>query len=194
MSLLSRLHILPDTVARSPGHIAEHFATPMAAFAATEHLLRPLPEPLRQRWLTAPEGHIVLNPTVHAFVAGPNHFRGRALTDVAWLTLRCLVDDTISFLTPAGQLIHHLILDRYQLRREPASAVWVSFWGGLQSCHRAGYASTQEAREDIDLYLAEGIARWLADRRGLNMQDPRLEKLLAATLFEATFYEQLRRG
>jgi hypothetical protein len=182
---------LPDTLAHSPGRITEHFATPMAALAATERLLSPLPEPLRLRWLAAPDGHIVLNPSIHTFSPGPNQVYKRTLQNVAWVRASDLVDDPVAFLAPAGQLIHHLILDRWQLQRLPASAVWAQFWGGVQSCHRAGYAGTVEARADAGLYLAEGIARWLADRRAFNLHDPRLEKLLAATIFDASFYKNL---
>lgn len=191
MSLLSHLHILPDTLTHSPGHIAEHFATPMAALNGVERLLRPLPEPLRQRWLAAPDGHVVVNTSLHAFVAGPNQVFKRTLQDVAWARADFLVDDPAAFLTPIGHLIHHLILDLWQLQRQPASAAWAQFWGGVLSCHRAGYARTPEARANAGLYLAEGIACWLVDRRSLNLQDPRLEKLLTATLFDAHFYENL---
>ena len=56
------------------------------------------------------------------------------------------------------------------------------------SCFRGGYGRSQAARTDVTAYLAEGIAAYLADRSGLNVSDPRLEKLLAATVFNPAMY------
>lgn len=193
MSLLPHLHILPDALAQSPGYVAEHYPTPMAALRATERLLSPLPEPLRRGWLAGSDGHVVINISQHAFIPGPNQAHKRLLEDVAWVQASRLVTDPAGFLTPVGHLIHHLILDRWHLPRETNPAIWEEFWGGLTSCQRAGYAASHEASEDISLYLAVGIARWLADRRELNLHDPRLEKLLAVTVFEAAFYRNLAR-
>lgn len=192
LSLHPRIHILPTTLAQSPGSVAAAFPLPSRLLAATEQLLAPLPAPLIDGWLAGEGGHIVIDADAHTFIPGPNQVHKRTLQDVAWVRASDLLDDPAAFLAPAGQLIHHLILDRWQLRRPPASTAWEQFWAGVLSCHRAGYAGTPEARADAGLYLAEGIARWLVDRRSLNAQDPRLEKLLAATLFDAHFYQQLR--
>ncbi len=188
-----RLHILPDALARSPGHIAERLPPPAAALFAAARLLQPLPPPLLDSWLAAEDGHIVIGPLTHGFSPGPNAFRDRMLDDIAWLRLAYLVDDPITFLAPAGQLIHFLILNRFRPDIEPTPIVWRQFQSGLQSCFHAGYGRSIGAQQDADLYLGEGIAWYLADRRGLNLADPRLEKLLTATLFDASFYLYLGR-
>ncbi len=190
-SLYSRIHILPATLAQSPGSVSAALPLPTRLMAATEGLLAPLPAPLIDRWLAAESGHIVIDAYAHNFIAGPNQVHKRVLQDVAWVRASILVEDAATFLIPAGQLILHLIRDRWRLEQQPAPAAWVQFWSGVLSCHRAGYAATPEARANAGLYLAEGIARWLVDRRSLNLEDPRLEKLLAATLFDAHFYRKL---
>jgi len=65
---------------------------------------------------------------------------------------------------------------------------WSQFESGVQSCFRAGYGLSPAARSDPKAYLIEGVAHFLADRRSLNLNDPRLEKLLAATLFNQASY------
>lgn len=190
-SLYPRIHILPDTLAHSPASVIAAFPLPTRLLAATRQMLAPLPAPLVEAWLRDESGHIVIGSATHAFIPGPNTVFKRQLGDVAWVQASRLVEDAAGFLIPAGRLIHCLILNRWRLPRQPNPAVWEQFWAGLVSCHRAGYAASQEALADIDLYLAEGIARWLADRRRLNLHDPRLEKLLAATLFDASFYKHL---
>lgn len=190
-SPFTRIHILPDTLAHSPASVMAAYPLPTRLLAATQRLLAPLPAPLIEAWLRLQNGHIIIGPSQHVFIAGPNPAYSRILEDVAWVQASRLVEDTAAFLIPIGQLLHHLILDRWQLRRPPHPAIWAQFWGGVASCHRAGYAASPEALADIDLYLAEGIARWLADRSSLNLQDPRFEKLLAATLFETQFYRGL---
>lgn len=190
-SLYPRIHILPDTLAHSPTSVIAAFPLPTRLLAATQQMLAPLPAPLVEAWLRDESGHIVIGAATHAFIPGPSTVFQRQLEDVAWVQASRLVEDTAGFLVPAGRLIHSLILNRWRLPRQPSPAVWEQFWAGLTSCHRAGYAASQEALDDVDLYLAEGIARWLADRRGLNLEDPRLEKLLAAAFFNADFYRNL---
>ena len=185
--LYPRIHILPGALARSPGHVAEHFANPARALSGVLAQLQELPEPLVKRWLSAPQGHIVLNSQQHGFIPDDNAFRNRALVDVAWLKL-AFVADEVRFLTPAGYLIARITGWEQATEIEPALKGWKQFESGVQSCFRAGYGLSAEAQRDVGAYLAEGIAHYLADRRSLNRHDPRLEKLLAATLFDSKAY------
>lgn len=199
--LETRVHIVSGSLAASPGHVTEHFATPAAALDATRPWLLHLPDPLLAQWLAAPGGHVVLNAGQHGFVPGDNIYQGRTLVDVAWLKLAVYPDDPVAFLAPLGHLIAHLLgwssgLSSYsgaqaQPTLDPAAPVlraWEQFVSGVQSCFRAGYGLGTAAQTDATAYLAEGIAAYLDDRRRLNIRDPRLDKLLASTVFRETSY------
>ncbi len=186
--LYPRIHILPGALARSPGHVSEHFANPASALSGVLSWLQDLPEPLVERWLAAPGGHIILNDQQHGFVSGDNTFRNRTLVDVAWLKL-AFVSEGVRFLTPVGHLIARIVGWEQGTEAEPALKGWDQFEGGVQSCFRAGYGISAEAQQDVGAYLAEGIAHYLTDRRSLNQHDPRLERLLAVTLFNPKAYQ-----
>ena len=186
--LVRRVHISPDALARSPGHVAEHFATVSDALAATLALLRPLPEGLIERWLATPRGHVVIDARRHGFAAGKSRFRGRTLQDVAWVKLTLLVDDPVAYLAPVGALIARII--GWEQPDARADQRWRDFERGVQSGFDAGYGRSDAARADVNAYLAEGVAWYLADPRGLNIADPRLHKLLRATVFSEAFWER----
>lgn len=185
--LIRRIHISPDALARSPGHVQERFHTVTEALHATLALLHPLPDALVQRWVDEEGGFVVIDSLQHGFRAGENVFRGRNLQDVAWLRLALLVDDPISYLVPAGYLIARIIgWNQPDARKDQR---WRDFERGVRSGHVAGYVRSEAARADVTAYLAEGIAWYLVDARGLNIADPRLHKLLRATVFSETFWE-----
>ncbi len=186
-AFIARIHLAPDVLARSPGHVSEHFSTGVEAMRATLAYLRPLPRAWVQRWLAQERGHLVIHPTRHGFQAGVQTFRGRALEDVAWMQLSLLIDDPIAYLTPFGMLMAHLI--HWEERDKWQSQAWRDVARGVQSGFEAGYGRSEAAREQIDIYLAEGIAWYLVDRRALNIANPRLEKLLRSTLFRDDWYQ-----
>ena len=193
--LETRVHIVSGSLAVSPGHVTEHFASPAAALDVARSWLQRLPDALQARWMAAPGGHLVFNAGQHGFVMGGSVYQGRTLLDVAWLKLALYPDDRVAFLTPVGHLIAHLVGWGSGTKAQPALVVpapvlraWDQFVGGVQSCFRAGYSLNAAAQSDATVYLAEGIAAYLDDRRHLNVRDPRLEKLLAATLFQETSY------
>lgn len=186
-SLYPRIHIQPEALTPSPGPVSEHYADPASALSGVLAHLQALPEPLVKRWLAAPWGHIVLDNQQHGFVPGDNMFRNRTLVDVAWLKL-AFVADEIRFLTPAGHLIARIVGWEQETEAGPALKGWEQFNSGVRSCFRAGYGVSAESQQDVGVYLAEGIARYLTDRRSLNAHDPRMEKLLAGTLFNRDAY------
>ena len=185
--LIQRVHISPDALARSPGHVNEHLGTVSDALAATLALLQPLPHALVERWLAEPRGHVVIDAWQHGFVSGESAFRGRRLLDVAWVRLALLVDDPIAYLTPIGQLIARLV--GWEQPHARSDQRWRDFLQGVKSGFAAGYGRSDAALMDVNAYLAEGVAWYLADEQGLNMADPRLHKLLRATLFNKRFYQ-----
>jgi len=185
--LIPRIHISPEALARSPGHVSEHFDTVSDALAATLAILQPLPRALVDLWLAQPRGHIVIDAQEHGFVTGESLFRGRALQDAAWLRLALLVDDPIAYLTPVGVLIARIIGWGQPHARHDQR--WRDFERGVRSGFAAGYGRSEAARADVDAYLAEGVAWYLADASGLNIEDPRLHKLLRASVFNEAFYQ-----
>ena len=188
-ALFTRIHIAPDALARSPGHVTERFRTGVEAMRATLSLLRPLPHALAERWLAEPRGHIVIDAVRHGFEPGAGVFRARALEDVAWVRLALLADDPVAYLTPVGALIARLI--GWAGTPERAGQAWRDFARGVRSGFEAGYGRSDAARTCEDAYLAEGIAWFLVDRRDLNASDPRLEKLLRATVFDDRWIRSL---
>lgn len=187
VSLRLRLHILPETLARSPGHISERFATPIAALDALERQLQPLPSALVEHWLNRPEGHVVLNARRHGFEPGPSSNHPRSLVDVAWTRL-ALSPAPRNFLIPTAHLIARVIGWNRADGREPILKNWDAFVAGVKSAFGAGYGLSPNARNDVNVYLAEGIAAYLVDRRALNLTDPALEKLLRAHVFDKRVY------
>ena len=187
--LFARVHLAPEALARSPGHVQERFPTGVHAMQATLDYLRPLPEALVQGWLASPRGHIVLDAARHGFEPGGGTFRGRPLADIAWVRLALLVDDPVAFLTPVGALIAQLI--GWGETSGWDTQPWRDFVRGVRSGFESGYGRSEAARGNVDAYLAEGIAWYLADRRGLNVENPRLEKLLRATVFNNAWYHAL---
>ena len=184
--MIRRVHITPDALARSPRPVQARFATVADALRATLTLLQPLPEAVIQRWLSSPGGHVIITARQHGFRSGENIFRGRALYDVAWVRLTLFVDDPVAYLTPTGWLLAHIIgWDQPDVRTDQR---WRDFVRGVQSGFAAGYGRTEAARSDVNAYLAEGIAWHLVDARGLNAANPRLDKLLRATVFNEAFY------
>lgn len=185
--LLPRIHTTPDLLAHSPARVAARYETPMAVVKALLQVLTPLPAPLLWHWLQQPGGHIVVNPRRHGYSPDVQPFASRTLQDVAWLKLAYSLSDPLAYLTPVGAFISQLVG-----WGKPDSAVllknWGSFCQGVEGCFRAGYGRSEAARQNIDSYMAEGIAAYLVDRRQLNLQDPALEKLLRATIFQAHAY------
>ena len=149
--------------------------------------IRSLIQPLIQRWLAAPGGHIILNNQRHGFVSGNNRYRQRILEDVAWLKL-AFVSEDVHFMTPVGMLIARIAGWEQETESGPALKGWKQFEIGVKGCFRAGYGISSEAQQDAKAYLAEGIAHFLVDRQRLNRHDPRLEKLLVSTLFNPDAY------
>ncbi|MCO6452051.1 MAG: hypothetical protein J5I90_14805 [Caldilineales bacterium] len=183
-----RLHILPETLARSPGNISERFANPVNALNYFEALLQTLPQPLIANWLAKPGGHVILNNTRHQFA--PGNDPERQLTDIAWTRL-AFISDPIPFLVPTGHLIARLA---GWGRKVGAVKNWDSFVGGVYRAFDAGFGLSPAARADVNEYLAEGIAAYLADRKELNRRDPALEKLLRAHLFDERAYRTICEG
>lgn len=189
-SLLPRIHTTPDLLARSSGRVTSRYDTPMTAINALLLQLSLLPVPLLHTWLQHPRGHIVINPQYHGYKPGFQPVVSRTLQDVAWIKLTYSLSDPILYLTPVGALISQLL----GWKKPDSVAVlknWKSFRQGVESCFRAEYGRSEVARENIDSYMAEGIANYLVDRRQLNIQDPALEKLLRATVFQARAYHPL---
>jgi len=185
-SLFARIHISPDALARSPGHIRERYGTGIAAMQATWAYLRPLPEALIKQWLARKRGHIIIDAVQQGFQPGTNRFRARQLEDVAWVKLTLLADDPRAYLMPVGALIAHLIGWGQTHHRE--NQPWRDFLGGVRAGFEAGYGHSSAAQVDMGVYLAEGIAWYLVDRRELNIENPQLEKLLRATVFNNDWY------
>ncbi|MFZ2520411.1 MAG: hypothetical protein WA089_17065, partial [Anaerolineae bacterium] len=64
---------------------------------------------------------------------------------------------------------------------------WQAVGQRIASLARLGYDPQPAASGDPHAYLAAGLALFIADRAALNVQDPKLERLLATTLLHEGF-------
>ncbi len=176
-------------LARAPEEVRSRFATPGQVMQATLAYLRPLPPALIARWLAQEGGHIVIDHARHGFDQGPCAFRGRELSQVAWIRIDLLVADPITYLHPVGKLLAHIL--GWTSSPQPRTQAWRDLVQGVRRGFNAGYGRDQAARSSPIDYLAEGIAWYLVDRRAFNVADPRLEKLLRATVFNPSWYRHL---
>ncbi len=186
---MMRVHVTHDAVARSPRAVQEWCKTGVQALTTTIAMLEPLPQALLSRWLQTEDGHVIINAHRHDFTTEAAAFRGRSLSGVAWVNLQWLLQDPVLYLMPIGVLIAHKI--GWGKANQPKNQPWQDFVRGVLSGFEAGYGRHQAALRHPGYYLAEGIAWYLVDSRQLNIENPRLQKLLRRTLFSETWYRWL---
>jgi hypothetical protein len=91
-----------------------------------------------------------------------------------------------------------MLLDHHLGTDGAAVGPWLSDGGGFnarwlevgQRVHQLaslGYGFSAESQADAHVYFAEGVATYLDNRRVLNVQDPKLERLLHTTLMDEDF-------
>ncbi len=187
--LTPRVHIGVHVLARAPEAVRSRFATPGQVMQGTLAYLHRLPPALIARWLAQKGGHIVIDDARHGFEQGPCTFRGRELVQVAWTRIDLLVTDPITYLHPVGKLLAHIL--GWASTPQPQTQAWRDLVQGVQRGFDAGYGRSLAAQSSPLDYLAEGIAWYLVNRRALNVADPRLEKLLRATVFNPSWYRHL---
>lgn len=192
--LRDKVHIRPGTLARLPTAQAQQLSSPLALGRLALRPLAAAPPPLLHFWQQHPRGHVVVSSQRHGYQPGRQQVGRRSLEGIAWLSARILLAES-GLALPIAHLLDHLLGSDGQ-----ADAPWLSDGYGrnpawqevaqrLWRQFRLGYGP-DEVLADPHAYFAWGLRTFLADRRQLNVTDPGLERLLATTLFDPTFWRR----
>ncbi len=191
-----KIHVQPDAYARSDGSVQEQLDTGWQGALLLANLLAKLPEPALRWWARQPAGHILFTANDTKYVAGRLDATGRDLAGVSVLPLALVVRQ------PRAALVRALLpLDHLLGCQGAENGPWLSDGGGVSPrwlsigvqiarLFPLGYGLSPAAQKDPHLYLAEGLAAALTDRRRLNTADPKLERILKTSILSANFWER----
>jgi len=194
--LQQKIHVAAGAYAQVGRGVQTHFSSGWSAAIGVAHLLGGLPEAAIRWWAAQPNGHLLLT-------AGDNAYANSALVDgeilyaVVAVPIDWLVEDETRALAAALCPLDHL------LGCGGGDEGWLSDGSGItprwrrvgeQIAHlfSLGYGSNDASRRDPHVYLADGLALAMTDRQALNVNDPKLERLLAASLLSTGFWHNAR--
>ena len=193
--LQRKIHVAGGAYAASGRAVRARFPSGWSAAIEMIGLLGGLPEDAIGWWAEQPHGHLLLTADDDSYAAlvsvNGEEWRGVARLPMAWL-----VDN------PAGALAAALCPLDYLLG-DGEDGRWLSSGGGISPrwqrvgtqiamLFALGYGASAASRIDPRVYLAEGLALALRDRRRLNGQDPKLERLLGASLLSDGFWHNFQ--
>lgn len=192
--LQRKIHVADDAYARSGRAVQTRFTSGWAGAIAIAHLLGGLPETAIRWWAEQPNGHLLLTAGDDAYKISSS-VEGEALNGVAALPIGWLVEDEARALAAALRPLDHLLGCG-----GTAEGGWLSDGGGITTRWQQigsqiaalfplGYGASAASRQYPHVYLAEGLALALTDRQALNVNDPKLERLLSASLLSAGFWQ-----
>jgi len=190
----TKLGIVPGTVARAPRSIARHFESDWAPVERLAAHLVCLPDGALRFLATIQGGHILVAPDTEGYFIGEQSVRQRTLWNVAYIPLAALLD-------PADrrplQVVAQL-LDHYLGCLGAQEGPWLSEGGGYNArwqavgCRILQLAGLGYLSEGNPLtpraYFARALAWYCHDRRGLNVADPKMQRLLADTIMNDGFW------
>ena len=190
----AKLHLVPGALARAPTSLSERFDNPWAAVEALKRQLHPFPTGLLSFWAAQERGHVLIGARERGYVPGPQQCGQRALDGVAHVPLADLAAADARPLVLIGHLLDHLLGCH-----GAAEGAWLSEGGGITPRWREvgrqvrelfglGYGQSEAAQRDPQVYFAEGLAAYCRERRGLNVADPLLERLLRRTVMSGAFW------
>lgn len=191
---VEKIYIAPRALELSSPEVCCRFPHIWAPLDELLKLLHPLPARLVRFWLAQPGSHIVFTHLPSRYVVGEQVLKGRSLRHVAYVRLSDLANNSLEALVPIGHLLDHL-LSHTESEEKP----WLSEGGGtnyalqqvgasVMRLFELGYGFDAGARRDVRSYFARSVALYLHDQHALNVADPRIEKLLRATLFSDAFW------
>lgn len=195
--LQQKIHVTADAYAGSGRAVQARFPSGWSAAIETARLLAQLPEEAIHWWAEQPQGHLLLTAGDDSY-ADSLVVDGVELGGVARLPIGGLIDESSRALAAALRPLDHLLGCGGR-----ADGRWLSDGGGITprwqqvgaqiaALFVLGYGATEASRQDPHAYLAEGLALALRDRRQLNAQDPKLERLLSASLLADGFWHNFR--
>lgn len=185
------IHLVPDLWRAVPNHPAEYFPDPFAPARLVAARCACLPAALLDWWVSLPTGHVLITAQTNSYTVGQLVDEPRQLQNVACISLHDLIGPSLFFWLA-------MLLDHHLGTGGAAEGPWLSDGGGFnarwlevgQRVHQLaglGYGSSVESQTDPHVYFAEGVATYLNDRHALNVQDPKLERLLHTTLMDEDF-------
>ena len=190
-----KFHVADGVYAQSGRGVQARFSSGWGAALAAARLLGALPETAIRWWTEQPGGHLLLTAGGDAYKISLS-VEGEALHGVAALPIGWLVEDEARALAAALRPLDHLLGCG-----GAADAPWLSDGGGISprwqrigaqiaQLFALGYGASEASRQDPHVYLAEGLALALTDRQALNVNDPKLERLLVASLLSEGFWRR----
>lgn len=192
--LRQKIHVVPGALAQSSGDIRQELDSGWNGSTQLVQDLAGLPDAALTWWAAQPRGHILL--TAHSDAYEPARLKSdqRHLEGVAQISLSTLVRDPHQAACLALHPLDHLL----GCGGAPQGA-WLSDGGGINPRWRTvgeqvvklfdlGYGLSPRARQDPHFYLAEGLVLAMQEKRRLNTADPKLQRLLKASLLNDGFW------
>jgi hypothetical protein len=193
--LHEHIHLAPAAWTRAPASVRASFNSPFEPAQRLAAKLERLPPSLLTWWAALPGAQILIGDQ-RGYTPGrlPDDPHNRA--NVAQITLADLTNP-VGGLGDAWFWIAHL-LDHHLGCLGTADGAWLSDGAGftprwhevgqrIAALARLGYSPQLGTAANPHNYLAAGVALFMADRAALNVQDPKLERLLATTLLHEGF-------
>ncbi|MBX3049828.1 MAG: hypothetical protein KF753_00065 [Caldilineaceae bacterium] len=196
--LQKKIHVDADAYAQSSRAVQRRFPSGWSAAIETARVLGSLPEEALLWWAEQHDGHLRLTANGDGY-ADFCVVNGEELVGVADLPMDWLLAEPLQTLASCLRPLDHL------LGCGCGTGGWLSDGGGItprwqqvgrQIVHlfSLGYGRTEASRADPHIYLAQGLALAITNRRTLNAADPKLERLLGASLLSPGFWRNFRTG
>lgn len=197
--LHEHIHLAPTAWTQAAAPVRARFSSPFEPAQRLAQALARLPAPLLEWWAALPGGHLLIGAQ-GSYRSDPIFLRPDDPHPRAGVAQIALADLS----NPAGGLgdawfwVAHL-LDHHLGCLGAANGAWLSDGAGITprwqevgqriaGLAQLGYNPRLAASGgDPHAYLAAGLALFITDRAALNVQDPKLERLLATTLLHAGF-------
>lgn len=201
--LQQKIHVAPGAYASSGLDVRARFASGWSAAIETARLLGGLPESALLWWAKQPNGHLLLTPADDSYAAVLStdvlSVDGETWEGVAGLPLAWLLDDEsarslAAILRPLDHLLGcgGVAEGRWLSGGGGISPRWQHIGAQIAALFPLGYGASEASRQDPHRYLAEGLALALTDRQQLNVNDPKLERLLLASILSDRFWRHFQ--
>jgi len=191
--LHNKIHVADGAYAASGRGVQGRFASGWSAALHVAQLLGGLPDAALGWWAEQPGGHLLLT-------SGDDGYRAALAVDeelrqgVACLPLAWVIEGNREGLAAALRPLDHLLgcagAEGHWLSEGGGiTPRWARIGGQIAGLFRLGYGESPASRQNAHAYLAEGLALALINRRRLNVNDPKLERLLFASLLSEGFWQ-----
>ncbi len=189
-----KIHVADGAYTQSGRGVRARFSSGWSAAIELADRLADLPEAAIDWWAAQPNGHLLLTAADDTY-ATSLLVEGEIVQGVAALPIFWLIEDPSRALAAALRPLDHLLGCAGE-----KNGPWLSDGGGItprwqwigeqiSRLFPLGYGGTEASRQDPHAYLAQGFALALTDRRSLNAADPKLERLIGASLLSPGFWK-----